>query len=313
MTGAQQFCREGHGFMCGGNFTSVAPQFTLDSPAKLNIFLEVRGKRADGFHELETVMLRTQFCDQLTFRAAASSEIALSLSDATPSGMQSAIPTDDSNLILRAAHALRQLSGTSAGAHIILNKHIPPESGLGGGSSNAAAALIGCRELWKVNISDEQLHAIAATLGSDINFLLSGVPAAVCRGRGELIEPIEVARKLYFVALRPKAGNSTSGVFRRVQISDSPRSSTPLTESLRTGTGDLNALIFNRLVFAAAQLNSSMAAFLKRIPRIVGRPAFMSGSGSTVYVVANCLSDARFTAARLRDTCHVPVWILECG
>jgi 4-diphosphocytidyl-2-C-methyl-D-erythritol kinase len=299
--------------MCGGTFAPVVPQFTLDSPAKLNIFLEVRGKRADGFHELETVMLRTQFCDQLTFRAVANSEIVLSLSDATPSGMRIAIPTDASNLILRAAHALQKLSGTSAGAHIILNKHIPPESGLGGGSSNAATALIGCRKLWKANVSDEQLHAIAASLGSDINFLLSGAQAAVCRGRGEVIEPLHVARKLYFVGLRPPIGNSTASVFSRLQISDSPCSSIPLTDFIRTGTGDLNTLIFNRLVVAASQLNASMATLLKHIPRIVGRPAFMSGSGSTVYVVAGCLSDARSVARRLRDSCHLPVWILECG
>ncbi len=299
--------------MCGGTFAPVVPQFTLDSPAKLNIFLEVRGNRADGFHELETVMLRTQFCDQLTFRATANSEIVLSLSDATPSGMRIAIPTDASNLILRAAHALQKLSGTSAGAHIILNKHIPPESGLGGGSSNAATALIGCRELWKANVSDEQLHAIAASLGSDINFLLSGAQAAVCRGRGEVIEPLHVARKLYFVGLRPPIGNSTASVFSRLQISDSPRSSIPLTDFIRTGTGDLNSLIFNRLVVAASQLNASMATLLKHIPRIVGRPAFMSGSGSTVYVVAGCLSDARSVARRLRVSCHLPVWILECG
>ncbi|MEJ7595676.1 MAG: hypothetical protein WKF77_29550, partial [Planctomycetaceae bacterium] len=187
MSNPQRSCRDGHIANCDGSPMRIASQLTLSSPAKLNIFLEVLAKRSDGFHELETVMLRTQFCDQLTFHPAPFSVLMLSLSDATPADMRSAIPLDESNLILRAARALQNATGTSFGAHMILHKRIPPESGLGGGSSNAATTLLGCRQLWNLNVSDDQLHAIAATLGSDINFLLSGASAAVCRGRGEII------------------------------------------------------------------------------------------------------------------------------
>ena len=309
----QRSCRDGHVANCDGSPVRIASQLTLSSPAKLNIFLEVLGKRPDGFHELETVMLRTQFCDQLTFQPTLSSELTLSLSVATPTDMRSGIPLDETNLILRAARALQKSTGTSFGVHIILHKRIPPESGLGGGSSNAATTLLGCRQLWNADVSDDQLHAIAATLGSDINFLFSGAAAAVCRGRGEIIEPIPLARKLYFVAIRPRAGNSTAAVFRQTVIPATPRSSTPLADSIAQGIGNLQSLMFNRLTDAASHLNLAMAALLKRIPHFVHRPVFMSGSGSTVYVVASSRMDAQSIADQLKDSCRLPVWILECG
>ena len=258
-------------------------------------------------------MLRTQFCDQLTFQPTQSPELTLSLSDATSADMRSGIPLDETNLILRAARALQKSTGTSFGAHIILHKRIPPESGLGGGSSNAATALVGCRQLWNLDVADEQLHAIAATLGSDINFLLSGAAAAVCRGRGEIIEPIPLARKLYFVALRPRAGNSTTAVFRQTVIPVRPRSSKPLADCVAHGVENLQSVIFNRLTDAASQLNPAMATLLRRIPQTVRRPAFMSGSGSTVYVAATSRTDAQSVADQLKDSCRLPVWILECG
>ncbi len=309
----QRLCHDGHAANCDGSPARLTPQLTLSSPAKLNIFLEVLGKRPDGFHELETVMLRTQFCDQLTFQPTQSPELTLSLSDATPADMRSGIPIDETNLILRAARALQNSTGTLFGAHIILHKRIPPESGLGGGSSNAATTLLGCRQLWNTDVSDDQLHAIAATLGSDINFLLSGAAAAVCRGRGEIIEPIPLARKLYFVALRPRAGNSTAAVFRQTLIPAMPRSSKPLADCVARGVGNLQSAIFNRLTDAASQLNPAMATLLRRIPQTVRRQAFMSGSGSTVYVAATCRADAQSVAEQLRESCRLPVWILECG
>ena len=309
----QGSCRSGHVVSYDASPARIAPHFTLSSPAKLNIFLEVLGKRHDGFHELETVMLRTQFSDQLTFQPASSSELTLSLSDATPADMRSGIPLDETNLILKAARALQKSTGTLFGAHIILHKRIPPESGLGGGSSNAATTLLGCRQLWNADISDDQLHAIAATLGSDINFLLSGASAAVCRGRGEIIEPIRLARKLHFVAFRPRAGNSTAAVFRHTVILGTPRSSKPMADCVAHGIGNLQSLIHNRLTNAASQINPAMATLLKRIPQSVHRPAFMSGSGSTVYVVASSRLDAQSVADQLKDSCRLPVWILECG
>ena len=215
-----------------GSVTANNRSLTASCPAKLNVFLEVAGKRPDGYHELDTVMLRTRFADQLTVTPVNSGRLSLRFSDATPEQMQSGVPLDESNLVLRAAEALRVRTGVSCGADFILHKRIPPQSGLGGGSSNAASALLLCRELWAPDVSDLVLHEIAASLGSDINFLLSGHSAAICRGRGEMIEGIPLARRFAFVAVRPKSGNSTPAVFRASKLPPAPRSSNEIAAFL---------------------------------------------------------------------------------
>ena len=317
MTNLQRACSQEYAVTCGSTPKGTSQAIVLSSPAKLNIFLEVLGKRPDGYHELETVMLRTQFCDQLTFAQTISSEITLSLSDATSADIRASMPLDESNLIVKAALALQVATRDSnrepKGARIILHKRVPPESGLGGGSSNAATALLGCRQLWNLDVSDAQLNSIAASLGSDINFLLSGATAAVCRGRGEIVQPIKLAKELFFVALRPRTGNSTPAVFRQTKIAAQPISSAELVHAVSQGTRNISPLIFNRLTDAASQLNPEMQTLLNRIPQVIRRPAFMSGSGSTVYVVAAGRSDAKDVADELKLVFRLPVWILVCG
>jgi len=317
MTSLQRPCSEEYAVICDSTTGRVSQAIVLSSPAKLNIFLEVLGKRPDGYHELETVMVRTQFCDQLTFQHTSSPEITLSLSDATSAEIRASMPLDESNLIVKAAFALQVANRVSTrepmGARIILHKRVPPESGLGGGSSNAATALLGCRQLWNLDVSDAQLHSIAASLGSDINFLLSGAAAAVCRGRGEIIQPIKMAKEIFFVALRPRTGNSTPAVFRQTKIAAQPGSSAELVHAVSQGTRSLSRLIFNRLTDAASQLNPEMQTLLNRIPQVIRRPAFMSGSGSTVYVVATGRRDAKEITDQLKQAFRLPVWLLECG
>ena len=316
MTNLQRQCSEEYAVTCGSTPGRSSHPIVLSSPAKLNIFLEVLGKRPDGYHELETVMVRTQFCDQLTFERTDSPGITLSLSDATSADIRSRMPLDKNNLIVKAALALqvatRNLAPEAMGARIILHKRVPPESGLGGGSSNAATTLLGCRQLWDLDVSDTQLHSIAASLGSDINFLLSGAAAAVCRGRGEIIQPIKLAKELFFVALRPRTGNSTPAVFRQTKISAQPNSSVELVHAVSHGARNLSPWIFNRLTDAASQLNPAMQTLLNRIPQVIRRPAFMSGSGSTVYVVAAGRSDAKVVAEQIKQAFRLPVWLLEC-
>lgn len=320
MTNLQRPCSEAYLATCGSTPGRRSEPTVLSSPAKLNLFLEVLGKRPDGYHELETVMVRTKFCDQITFERTSSHEITLSLSDATSPAIRAKIPLDASNLIIKAGLALQQAAQELTqpqqqyfGAHIILHKRVPPESGLGGGSSNAATTLLGCRQIWNLDIPDAKLHAIAASLGSDINFLLSGAAAAVCRGRGEIIQPVKLAKELFFVALRPRLGNSTPAVFRQTHLPVEPRSSTELVDAISNGTKHLAPLIFNRLTEAASGLNPEMRSLLNRIPQIIRRPAFMSGSGSTVFVVASGRRDANALADQLKLAFRLPVWILQCG
>ena len=290
---------------------------TLDCPAKLNVFLEVLGKRPDGYHELETVMLRTQFSDQLTVRPTLSPELTLRFSDATAPQNRSGVPLDESNLILKAAAAVRKKLAVDSGAEFILHKRIPPESGLAGGSSNAATALLLCRLIWQpapgvTSLSNADLHEIAAGLGSDINFLLSGVPAAICRGRGELIEPIALARKFFFVAVRPKSGNSTASVFRATVLPAQCQNSSAVVSALAgQGTQRLQDVVFNRLTTAAQKTNPEMAGLMARLGKLAKRPVFMSGSGSTVFVIADSRNHAAQIQSQVKQTFHMTAWILE--
>ena len=286
---------------------------TISSPGKLNVFLEVSGKRLDGYHELETVMLRTNLADQLSVRSNISGALSLTFSDATTEAMRSGVPLDGRNLILKAAEAIRLRLDAPFGAEFILHKRIPPESGLGGGSGNAAAALILCRQLWNAPLSDADLHEIAAALGSDINFLLSGHRAAVCRGRGEIIEPIPVSRRLHFVAFRPRKGNSTADVFRATSLRGELRSFADIVKNLADpNSRPLASLIFNRLTEAARTLNPEMATLMARLQHVARQPVFMSGSGSTVFVVADSVQDAAGLLLKVRGSLKICGWAIEC-
>jgi 4-diphosphocytidyl-2-C-methyl-D-erythritol kinase len=298
--------------ICCGSRPARGGSLTLPCPAKLNVFLEVLNRRSDGYHELDTVMLRTQFCDMLTMENRSDGQLRLRFSDATPEHLQHGVPLDDRNLIIRAAEALRKRVGMESGADFILHKQIPPESGLAGGSSNAASALLGLRQLWNLPISDSDLHEIAATLGSDINFLLSGARAAVCSSRGEIVAPVPVLGSLFFAAVRPSIGNSTGAVFRGVEFSSPRRKSVGVVSCLGDGdTRTLASAIFNRLTVPAQNMNGEMTDLMAAMQRLLGRPVFMSGSGSTVFVIcesrAAAMSDLRQIESRLRRK----GWLLE--
>ena len=266
--------------------------FAMLSAAKINVFLEVLGKRNDGYHELETVMLRTNLCDVMSFAQHESAGTVLKLVPESVIG-EDQFPLDDSNLIIKAANALKQKTGCSEGASIAVQKLIPSQAGLAGGSSNAATALVGLNRLWNLDLTTAHLHEIAASLGSDVNFFIEDCSAAICRGRGELVEPISVGGPFYFVAVHPGVGNSTPEVFSKLPPATSSYTSQTVVAAI--GRGDvtqLNSSIFNRLTQAARQCNPAMDSLLASLTNLTGKPAFMSGSGSTCFVVATSRQEA---------------------
>jgi 4-diphosphocytidyl-2-C-methyl-D-erythritol kinase len=167
----------------------------LTAPAKINWTLEVLGKRDDGYHEVRTILQTIDVADLIDFAQA--SELILSVR-----GPRAAATPVEGNLLLRAAEALRRRAGGSEGAEMALWKLIPVAAGLGGGSSDAAAVLRGLRQLWKLSISDEELAAIAAELGSDVPFFLRG-GTALASSRGERIQPLPDMRAQYLIILEP--------------------------------------------------------------------------------------------------------------
>ncbi|MCL5256644.1 MAG: 4-(cytidine 5'-diphospho)-2-C-methyl-D-erythritol kinase [Chloroflexi bacterium] len=167
-------------------------KLSLRACAKLNLTLEVLGKRPDGYHEIASVMQQIDLCDELSLEQAPD----LSLECDVP-GLQGG-----DNLVLRAAGRLRDLSGWAHGARITLTKHIPLAAGLGGGSSDAATALLGLNRLWGMDLQKQQLAGIAAGIGSDVPFFLSGI-SALARGRGEILTPLPGIASTWFVLLKP--------------------------------------------------------------------------------------------------------------
>jgi len=276
--------------------------YLVCSPAKINLFLEIIGRRADGFHDLETVMVRTDLCDTLRFEGRDDESIKISLvggrnfcetgSTSVPSGSVG-FPLDQTNLIVRAAEALRNYTGVSRGATIHVHKRIPCQAGLAGGSGNAATTLRVLNRLWELDLPVSVLHDIAASLGSDVNFLLSGYRAAICRGRGERISPIRLTTRQNGLLIAPDSGNSTADVFRALEVPQDYRSAAKLMALL--SDGDVRSIpphCFNRLQPVAMQLNRDVRATLRWLVAHAGN-GLMTGSGSGCFALLRSAAEAR--------------------
>jgi len=286
----------------------------VHSPAKLNLFLEVLARRPDGFHEIETLMTAIDLCDTLTATPRADGEIRLACTWAAGAQQQDAsstaaaatgersletLPEPGKNIVVRALALLKQRAAVDRGLEVQLVKRIPAAAGLGGASSDAAAALIAANRVWGLELPLEELSAIAAELGSDIPFFFSH-GSAVCRGRGEQIEAIEGAR-LHVVVVRPPEGLSTPEVYRHCRPAESPASSLPLREALAQGnTQEAARLMLNRLQAPASRLSGWIARLQEEFDRLDCVGHQMSGSGSSYFGLCHHARHARRTAARLR-------------
>ena len=184
----------------------------LSAPAKINLSFRIKGRRADGFHEIETLMAPISLADRITIeRAGDDGEIRFSCDD--PS-----LPAGDDNLVVRAAKLFRQRAGITSGITIALEKKIPHGAGLGGGSSDAASILLGLNELFDAGLDQTELLELAAQLGSDVPFFVVR-SAAVCRGRGEIVTPISLGTKLHLVLLKPDFGVPTPWAYSKWKAS----------------------------------------------------------------------------------------------
>src|SRR5687767_3952653 len=168
----------------------------LFAPAKINLSFEIKGRRADGFHEIESLMTPISLADQLTIDATASDGV-IDFSCDDPS-----LPAGDDNLVVRAVKLFREATSISAGIKIVLEKKIPHGAGLGGGSSDAASTLLGLNEMFAAGLKDDELLKLAAQLGSDVPFFLVR-SAAICRGRGEVVAATSVSIGLSLLLLKP--------------------------------------------------------------------------------------------------------------
>jgi 4-diphosphocytidyl-2-C-methyl-D-erythritol kinase len=290
--------------------------FRATVPCKVNLFLEVLGKRDDGYHSLDTVMMAVSLVDELEITSRTDGQLALSVEFPDGFGQPLAdsdfawrIPEDSSNLIIKALDRLRiSLGKSDAGANIRLIKRIPAMAGLGGGSADAAASLVLGIALWGSSNDFEKSKAIASSLGSDVNFFLEGEKngfwLARCTKRGEVIQPLACFEPLHFVVVHPPVGCGTAEVFKALgPISWQERPETPET-LLRTlklgGPSQSQWGVFNRLETAAMRTTDWIDRTRKRIDRYNHLGQCMSGSGSARFCLCATRDQAEKIVSELR-------------
>lgn len=267
---------------------------TLTAPAKLNLALRVLGKRDDGFHELDTVMVKLpKLTDQLDFQE--SSAFSFHCDD-------TGIPTDEQNLVVKAVRAYEAAAKTECRHAITLRKSIPHGAGLGGGSSDAASTLLGLDQLHGGKLGAARLHQIAALLGSDVPFFLNS-GAARCSGRGEIITPVPSPPATRVLLLKPSFAVATPDAYRRwAESHEIPG----IFYGPQEGTAIPLINDLERPVFAKHRFLAELKQWL--LDRRETAAALLCGSGSTVFAVLREDADAGHLADCARHELDPGLW-----
>ncbi|NLZ00474.1 MAG: 4-(cytidine 5'-diphospho)-2-C-methyl-D-erythritol kinase [Pirellulaceae bacterium] len=270
------------------------------APAKLNLFFEVLNRRNDGFHEVETLVYPIDLYDTLILSGRAGPRIDFRLVFASSGAPCGDVPEDSANLVVRALELLRRRAGAELGARVSLRKRIPTAAGLGGGSSDAAAALAAANVVWGLHWPRERLAQVGAELGSDVPLFLHS-SASICRGRGEIIVPAPGSPILHLVVVRPPEGLRTADVYRTCRIAGRPRPVRPFAEAF--ARGDLKRMaetMFNRLETSASLLSPWIARVRRALETVDCVGYQMTGSGSCCFGLCRHARHARRVARRLQ-------------
>lgn len=270
---------------------------TLPAFAKINLGLRVLGRRDDGYHEIRTVFQTVTLHDGLTFETTADGRLELTCTDPT-------IPTDESNLVLRAASALRERYGVSRGACVRLEKTVPAGGGLGGGSSDAAATLLALAHLWDLKADARELSELGARLGADVPFFLTG-GTALGTGTGTEIAPLEDAPKAHLVVVTPAVRVSTAEAYKALGAPALTKAEALVNLSVSRTEADFPDSLCD-------VMSSDFEAVVVRLHPEIGRVrealraagaarASLSGSGSSVYGVFESELEAGLVADALGE------------
>ena len=269
---------------------STAASLTVPSPAKLNLGLHICGRRADGYHNLQTVFQFIDLCDELTFTARPDGIIRI-----TP--QLEGVPESD-NLIHRAAIALQRHCNCAQGADITLVKRLPMGGGIGGGSSNAATTLVALNRLWRCGLSGDELKTLGVKLGADVPIFVHG-HAAFAEGVGEQLQNVAL-REPWYVVLVPQVHVSTAQIFSHQELT---RNSEIMKMSAFLGQGsrnDCEALV-RKLYPAVDQALRWLSRF---------GPAQLTGTGACVYCPCDSHEQAKNIAAQVPKDWH---WFIARG
>ena len=277
------------------------------APAKLNLYFELLARREDGYHDVETLMVPVSLYDTLTFQSEADSPqktgtIEFSLIACFGRGSQNTqrIPEGRDNLVVQALELLQRHSGVGLGGRVTLQKRIPAQAGLGGGSSDAAAALRLANRGWGLRWSQKRLMELAAELGSDVPFFLAPGPQ-IGRGRGEQLEPVCSIGRVCAVIVVPPEGLSTADVYRAAHVPAEPRKMESVIAAFRTGSlRCLGETLHNRLEEAACTISPWILRVRDAMDDVGCQAHQMTGSGSGYFGLCRHMDEATRLASRLR-------------
>lgn len=275
----------------------VAVDIVEKAPAKINLTLNVIDKRTDGFHEMRMVMTSIDLADHLTFTERNDSKIALSSNTAF-------MPLNKKNIVYQAARILKEKFDVQSGVNIIIDKQIPIAAGLGGGSSDAAAALRGLNRLWELNLNLEELAIIGEKLGSDVPFCIYN-KTAYATGRGEVIDLIKEVPQCWVILVKPPKGISSWTVFGELDLNDIPQyDHHKMIEAINLN--DYDGVVQhagNALEDISIRQQPDIKKIKEKMEKFGADVAVMSGTGPTVYGLTQQYSKAQRIVNGLKGFC----------
>jgi len=261
----------------------------LNAPAKVNYRLDVLRKRPDGYHDLRMIMQRIDLCDQVDITVTAAPGIKVTCGKA-------GVPDGPGNIAWRAADLLLRQAGCDAGVEIAITKRIPVAAGLGGGSSDGAAVLMGINQLLNLGYSDDQLMEIGVKLGADVPFFIFR-KTALAEGIGERLTPLDRVAPAWLAIVNPNVHVSTAWVYQNLQLT--PGSETVKLPRFYDSIADICAILSNDLESVTIQRFPVIAEIKEKLLKTGAEGALMSGSGPTVFGVFPDEESARRAADEL--------------
>ena len=267
----------------------------VTAPAKINLTLEVMGKRSDGFHEIRSIMQMINLCDRLSFQAGDKLEFKSN----SPGWVA------EKSLIAKAARLLQETTGCSLGAVITVEKHIPLVGGLGGDSSDAAATLRGLNQLWELGLPKKKLLELAFKSGSDVAFFLEG-GTALAEGRGEIVTPLPPLPRMWVVLVIPdipRLPEKTRQLYERLKVSHYTHGqiTRQMAAKLREGGGLPVNLLFNTFERVAFTAFPVLSDYRELILKAGASQVHLAGSGPTVFTLHKDKAQAEKVYRRLNE------------
>jgi len=291
-------------------------RLTIQAPAKINLFLDVLGKRTDGYHEIKSLVLPVSLFDRIVLETMPGGVITVAASPIRFAGIPwpFSMGARADNLTNRAAILLKKTTGHRGGVKINLKKHIPIGGGMGGGSSDAAAVLIGLNKLWDTGLSKNDLMTLGAQLGCDIPALLHGGTIEIT-GRGEFIRTVQRAARpaLWLVLVNPGICISTGDIYSRYKpgLTSWPTHAKfhSILRGLEKGSLDcLSAGLFNTLQNTVYRKYPLLDIIHNELEKTNAKGVLLSGSGSTVFALVENHAQGRKLEARIRAASDCPLW-----